>query len=98
MVIGLIRIPIPGSTLKFTMPPTMSLMISVVAEGVETQEQAQSLRELECEELQGFLFSPPVSAQEFARFLVREAAVPRSTSFHPQTVRWWRARSRCDLA
>ena len=48
------------------------LMISVVAEGVETQEQAQSLRELECEELQGFLFSPPVGAREFVRFLDQE--------------------------
>ena len=45
------------------------LMISVVAEGVETYEQAQSLRELGCEELQGFLFSPPVCAQEFVQFL-----------------------------
>ena len=48
------------------------LMMSVVGEGVETEEQAQSLRELECEELQGFLFSPPVSAPEFVRFLDRE--------------------------
>ncbi len=49
-----------------------NLMMSVVAEGVETQEQAQSLRELGCEELQGFLFSPPVPASEFVPFLDRE--------------------------
>ena len=48
------------------------LMMPVVAEGVETQEQAQSLRELGCEELQGFLFSPAVPAREFVRFLERE--------------------------
>ncbi|MBW2723104.1 MAG: EAL domain-containing protein [Deltaproteobacteria bacterium] len=48
------------------------LMMSVVGEGVETEEQAQSLRELECEELQGFLFSPPVGAPEFVQFLDHE--------------------------
>ena len=45
------------------------LMMSVVAEGVETLEQARSLCELECEELQGFLFGPAVPAAEFVRFL-----------------------------
>ncbi len=49
-----------------------SLMISVVAEGVETEEQARTLHELRCEELQGFLFSPPVCAGDFVRFLDRE--------------------------
>jgi diguanylate cyclase (GGDEF)-like protein len=48
------------------------LKMSVVAEGVETEEQAQALRDLNCEELQGFLFSPPVCAGDFARFLQRE--------------------------
>ena len=48
------------------------LLMSVVGEGVETEEQAQSLRELGCEELQGFLFSPPVPAPEFLQFLDRE--------------------------
>jgi diguanylate cyclase (GGDEF)-like protein len=35
-----------------------------VAEGIETPEQAELLRELGCDELQGFLFSRPVPAQE----------------------------------
>jgi diguanylate cyclase (GGDEF)-like protein len=48
------------------------LLLEVVAEGVETEAQAQSLRELECEELQGYLFSPAVPAAEFVRFLERE--------------------------
>jgi len=49
-----------------------NLLLKVVAEGVETEAQAQSLRELECEELQGYLFSPAVPAAEFVRFLERE--------------------------
>ena len=47
------------------------LAMSVVAEGVETEEQARSLCELECEELQGFLFGCPVPAADFVRFLER---------------------------
>jgi EAL domain-containing protein (putative c-di-GMP-specific phosphodiesterase class I) len=49
-----------------------NLLLGVVAEGVETEAQAQSLRELECEELQGYLFSPAVPAAEFVRFLELE--------------------------
>jgi EAL domain-containing protein (putative c-di-GMP-specific phosphodiesterase class I) len=49
-----------------------NLLLTVVAEGVETLEQVQSLRELGCGELQGYLFSVPVPAGEFVRFLERE--------------------------
>jgi EAL domain-containing protein (putative c-di-GMP-specific phosphodiesterase class I) len=49
-----------------------SLRRRVVAEGVETVEQADFLREHGCDELQGFLFSKPVSAAEFSRLLERE--------------------------
>jgi diguanylate cyclase (GGDEF)-like protein len=52
-----------------------SLQLRVVAEGVETLEQAEFLRERGCHELQGFLFSPPVPAAEFIRFLVRKKPV-----------------------
>lgn len=37
------------------------LNLSVVAEGVETQDQLEFLRHLECEEMQGYLFSQPLS-------------------------------------
>ncbi|HYD81674.1 MAG TPA: EAL domain-containing protein [Paucimonas sp.] len=43
----------------------------IVAEGVETAEQMAFLRELGCDQLQGYLFSPPVPAAEFER-MVRE--------------------------
>ncbi len=43
----------------------------IVAEGIETVEQMNFLRNLGCDQLQGFLFSPGVSADEFER-MVRE--------------------------
>ena len=48
------------------------LLLPVVGEGVETLEQAQSLTEIGCDELQGYLFSRPLPAADFEQFLVRE--------------------------
>ncbi|WP_029233487.1 EAL domain-containing protein [Butyrivibrio sp. VCB2006] len=42
-----------------------SLKLLVVAEGVETQTQLQFLKERGCEFIQGYYFSPPLSAAEF---------------------------------
>jgi EAL domain-containing protein (putative c-di-GMP-specific phosphodiesterase class I) len=51
-----------------------SLKLNVVAEGVETEEQSRLLRLLNCDEMQGFLFSEPVPAEIFeARFLALTA-------------------------
>jgi EAL domain-containing protein (putative c-di-GMP-specific phosphodiesterase class I) len=52
-----------------------ALKLKVVAEGVETEEQARLLRLLSCDEMQGFLFSKPVPAEIFeTRFLSLPAA------------------------
>ena len=48
------------------------LKLRVVAEGVETLEQARLLREQGCDELQGYLLSRPLPADAFARLLVKE--------------------------
>ena len=47
------------------------LKMSVIAEGIETEDQLNSLRELKCEEFQGYLFSPPVLPKEFEVFLLK---------------------------
>ncbi|XSG81668.1 MAG: putative bifunctional diguanylate cyclase/phosphodiesterase [Methyloligella sp. ZOD6] len=41
-----------------------SLDITITAEGVETVEQARLLREFGCPNVQGFLYSQPISAEE----------------------------------
>jgi diguanylate cyclase (GGDEF)-like protein len=46
-----------------------SLRLKVVAEGVETPEQLKFLRSLGCDQYQGFHFSPPLPANQFAEFL-----------------------------
>jgi EAL domain-containing protein (putative c-di-GMP-specific phosphodiesterase class I) len=46
-----------------------SLHMQVVAEGVETPEQLEFLREQNCGEAQGYYFSRPVVAEKFALLL-----------------------------
>ncbi|MGD8562184.1 MAG: EAL domain-containing protein, partial [Desulfarculaceae bacterium] len=45
------------------------LQLNVVAEGVETTNQLEFLRRHNCQMMQGFLFSPPVPAEELADLL-----------------------------
>jgi diguanylate cyclase (GGDEF)-like protein/PAS domain S-box-containing protein len=45
------------------------LRLKVVAEGVETEQQAQLLRLLRCDQVQGYLFSPPVPAEKLETLL-----------------------------
>lgn len=52
-----------------------ALEMTVVAEGVENRAQRDSLRDRQCDELQGFLFSPPVPAAEFTPEFVRRISV-----------------------
>jgi diguanylate cyclase (GGDEF)-like protein/PAS domain S-box-containing protein len=55
-----------------------SLHMRVVAEGVETEEEAAFLRAQNCDEAQGYYFSRPVNAEQFASLL--QIGIPTSTS------------------
>ncbi|MFP1877558.1 EAL domain-containing protein [Lonsdalea quercina] len=46
-----------------------SFRLDVIAEGVETQEQCERLRNKGCEQAQGYLFGRPMPAADFARQL-----------------------------
>ncbi|MFZ5841799.1 MAG: putative bifunctional diguanylate cyclase/phosphodiesterase [Pseudomonadota bacterium] len=51
-----------------------ALHFTIVAEGVETEAQRQYLRDRGCQIMQGYLLSKPLSAAEFADWLVQQRA------------------------
>ncbi len=60
-----------GSLVRGIIGLAQSLRLKVIAEGVETKEQLEVLREQRCDEAQGFLFSPALASEEFEK-MVRE--------------------------
>lgn len=48
-----------------------NLRLKVIAEGVETEGQMNYLRRYDCDEMQGYYFSRPLPAEEFAQLLAR---------------------------
>ncbi len=51
-----------------------SLKLRVVAEGVETMGQFDFVNRLGCDEIQGFLFSTPLTSEETGKLLLKEKA------------------------
>lgn len=45
------------------------LGIQTVAEGIETESQLDFLREIGCDMVQGYVFSKPLSINEFERWI-----------------------------
>ncbi|MGB5641158.1 MAG: EAL domain-containing protein, partial [Sedimenticolaceae bacterium] len=54
-----------------------SLGLHVVAEGVENDRQLQVLQNLQCDEIQGYLFSKPVSREHATALLASPAEIRR---------------------
>jgi diguanylate cyclase (GGDEF)-like protein/PAS domain S-box-containing protein len=54
-----------------------SLKLTVVAEGVETLEQQTFLQDHDCDEMQGFYFSKPISSDQFAELLRQRLKSPK---------------------
>jgi EAL domain-containing protein (putative c-di-GMP-specific phosphodiesterase class I) len=57
-----------------------NLKLDVTAEGVETTAQANFLRTESCQEMQGYLFSKPVSSDVFESFLMSHKPIAQRAS------------------
>ena len=64
-LIDYIENPRGKEVIRHTIALAHSLGMQVLAEGVETASQVNILRELSCDEIQGFYYSRPVSWEEF---------------------------------
>lgn len=61
--------PVKQSILRFIMELARSMGLSVVAEGVETKEQLERLREIGCDFVQGYFFAKPMPFGDFENLL-----------------------------
>jgi EAL domain-containing protein (putative c-di-GMP-specific phosphodiesterase class I) len=57
-----------------------ALGVTAIAEGIESDAQLESLREVGCDYAQGFLFARPVSAEEAGRVIAAGVARPGSNA------------------
>ena len=60
-----------GAIIKMIIDMASNLNVSVIAEGIETEEQFQFLAQLSCDEGQGYLFSRPLRDKEINKLLIK---------------------------
>jgi EAL domain-containing protein (putative c-di-GMP-specific phosphodiesterase class I) len=70
-IIGMTQNPESLAIVRSVISLAHSLRLHVVAEGVETEEQMALLRQLKCDQAQGYLLSYPVPVEEVAGILTR---------------------------
>jgi EAL domain-containing protein (putative c-di-GMP-specific phosphodiesterase class I) len=73
-----------------------SLSLKVIAEGVETEAQMSFLREHHCDEIQGYYFSKPISADAAASILSDQTCLTHST--FPADKNFWGVGKHCDVS
>jgi EAL domain-containing protein (putative c-di-GMP-specific phosphodiesterase class I) len=52
-----------------------SLEMKIVAEGVETKEQYEFLRDIFCDEIQGYYFSRPIPEEDYRQMMIKEVTL-----------------------
>ena len=62
-----------------------ALGVNVIAEGVETAEQLEYLMSVGCDVFQGYLFSKPLSVDEFSQLLMEQLKVSTPSQASPTT-------------
>jgi predicted signal transduction protein with EAL and GGDEF domain/DNA-binding NarL/FixJ family response regulator len=71
---GLPRAQVDATTIDAMMCLARGRGFRVVAEGVETREQLEALRQSACDEAQGYLFTRPLPAAEIDAWMIRHNA------------------------
>ena len=64
--------PLEQGILCFIVELARRLNLSVVAEGVETREQLEHIRDIGCDYVQGYFFAKPMPSAEFEKYLTEE--------------------------
>ena len=64
--------------LEITVDISDSLSVPLIAEGVETAEQVQKLKEMGCAVVQGYYFARPMPAADFENYLLHKTPMIRS--------------------
>jgi diguanylate cyclase (GGDEF)-like protein/PAS domain S-box-containing protein len=67
---GLVHSPNDAEIVRLILALAKALNIDTIAEGVETREDMIELKKMGCHLAQGFVFSPPVSAEAAEEFLL----------------------------
>lgn len=75
---GMVEDPQQMSIVTTIITLAHSMELEVIAEGVETPVQAQLLRLLRCDEIQGYLVAKPLPAAEVARFIGGSYELPKA--------------------
>ncbi len=75
---SMLQNPGDASIVKAVVAMAQSLNLLTIAEGVETEEGAEFLRSIGCDEMQGYLFSRPIPAEAVPE-LLRNQRFPKGT-------------------
>lgn len=76
-----------GNILSAVIRMAHSMNLPVIAEGVETMEQADFLKNLGCKIMQGYYFARPLPFEEFEQLLDRQQTGDLAINFHGEGLR-----------
>lgn len=76
--------PVSQGILRFIMSLARWMDLHVVAEGVETREQLERLREIGCDYVQGYYFAKPMPCSEFEELMKKQRPVAGALNWRTQ--------------
>ena len=69
--------PSDAAIVRAVVTMAQAFNLQVIAEGVETEQQADAITQCGCDEAQGYLFGSPMTASEFTQLAVEDQAARR---------------------